>query len=638
MDIIDIMLARAMTPQGQTDIYVSKANKAAAKAEKAEQDAAEAIATVEAAADEIAAAKKEANDLLEAAQDALETAQQAAINMPEVYHTTGQNVDGYMTQKAVTDALATKADTTTLNIYVTTTTMNTALANKADKSYVDQQIANIPSSGGSGSGSGSNINLDFGSDNEGRIVIVDEEGHPISGTVTEEDIIQALITNGGYAARDAVGLEIDYENKSFTRTQQAVGKVMGSDFDSYTMYGGRRRCIVDDNGEIAAFYGENGYNEEYSNHQVMIYQPKFYYQRIPLQTEGNRVGKIINKDSIIISPTPQSGFKVHPLFINADGEEVDYVLLGAYEGSIYKTVAQSTYNFVITDIDFNTDKLASNANTKPITGTSNLTLQRAEQLANNRGTGWHIFNLQAESANQMLEIVEFGSLNGQSVLGKGVSQLTSQGSYNQSALTGSTYSLGNGSGMATSTIIETNDKYTTETENGKVSISYRGLENPWGNTWTMLGGILIYGNSVSNGGIPYICKNYNYSYTALTNNYESAGFSLPNSSGWVAAFGYGDKKYDWLFMPAAVGGNANSALPVGDNSWFDANLSGLRMVAHGGGWTFEDSDGPFYYACDHAPNDSTYRSYGTRLMFIPTKNNVYLNNIAKWQAEMNKGG
>ena len=238
----------------------------------------------------------------------------------------------------------------------------------------------------------------------------------------------------------------------------------------------------------------------------------------------------------------------------------------------------------------------------------------------------------------MLEIIEFGTLNGQAALGKGISNIASNGSYNQSALTGATASLGNASGAATQTIIETNGTQTTETTEGKNAISYRGFENPWGNTWTMLGGVLIYGDTVSNGGIPYICQNYSYSYNVLTNNYESVGFSLPNSSGWIATFGYGSKKYDWLLMPATVGGTANSALPVGDNGWFDSNLSGLRMIAHGGSWSFEDSDGPFYYACDHTPSDSTYRSYGARLMFVPTKNATYTANIAKWHTEMNQGG
>ena len=80
MDIIDIMLARDMTPQGKTEAYVAKAEKAAQKASAAEASAAAAIETVEAAADEIATAREEAASLLEEAQEALETAQSAQIN------------------------------------------------------------------------------------------------------------------------------------------------------------------------------------------------------------------------------------------------------------------------------------------------------------------------------------------------------------------------------------------------------------------------------------------------------------------------------------------------------------------------------------------------------------------------------
>ncbi len=54
MDIIDIMLARALTPQGQTETYVSIANAAAAKAAKAKDDAEDAVGIVEAAASAIA--------------------------------------------------------------------------------------------------------------------------------------------------------------------------------------------------------------------------------------------------------------------------------------------------------------------------------------------------------------------------------------------------------------------------------------------------------------------------------------------------------------------------------------------------------------------------------------------------------
>ena len=101
MDIIDIILAKKLTPQGQIETYAQKSQQAVANANQA-------VAAVEAAAEDIEEKQAAASDLLEQAQEALQTAQEAQIAMPEVYTTTGQNTDGYMTQKAVTDALDTK--------------------------------------------------------------------------------------------------------------------------------------------------------------------------------------------------------------------------------------------------------------------------------------------------------------------------------------------------------------------------------------------------------------------------------------------------------------------------------------------------------------------------------------------------
>lgn len=626
MDIIDIMLAKAMTPQGKTDAYVNKANKAAQTAAKAKQDAEAAVATVTAAAEDIADAQSAAATLLETAQEALATAQAAQGELPVAYSTTGQNTDGYMTQKATTDALAAKANSADVTNALSTKADSSALTNLATKTYVDNKIATIPTGGG-----GTATNLNLGSENKGKLVVVGADGNIIAGTVLEDELIEALIISGGYTARDAVGIEIDYDNKIVKRTQQAVGKSMGSDFDSFMMYGGRMRCNVADDGTINAFYGDPNYKES-GNGQVMVYQPKFYYQRIPITTTSNKVGKTVVRDSLMVSYTAQNGFKVHPIFKLPNGEELDYVLFSAYEGGLYDVSQDAYYGTTATNVDFEHDMMSSKINTKPITGSSGLTLQKAEQLANNRGAGWHIFNIQAESANQMLEVIEFGSFNGQNALGKGICNLGS-GENNIAAMTGATSSLGNASGVAMTTYLEANGSTTATSDNDKSAISYRGVENPWGNVWQMLNGILISGNTTSNGGIPYICKNGNYSYTSLTNDYESAGFSLPNNSGWISALGYGEKAYDWLLMPAEAN-NANSIIPIGDNGWFDSNLTGIRMVVHGGGWSFEESDGPFYYGCDKQPTDSTYKSYGARLMFIPTKNNIYTNNITKWQEKV----
>ena len=607
MDIIDIMLARAMTPQGKTEAYLTKAEKAAQKAAAAESSAAAAIQTVESAADEIAAAKSEANDLLATAQETLATAQEAQINMPEVYTTTGQNTDGYMTQKAVTDALATKADTSTLNSYVTANDMNTALTSVATKTYVDQKIAAIPHSGGSSGGGISNL----GSENAGHLVIVGDDGNIKASDTTEDTLIESLIRSGIYQAKDAVGLDINYQEKSFIRTQDASDYEMGEDFDLYTMYGGRKRCNVSDNGTITAFYGETNYADDGSNGQVMIYQPKFYYQRIPLKVENATKGQVIRRESVLISDTEQSGFKLHPAFITAEGEELDYILLPAYEGAVVE------------------DKLCSVAGVQP---TTSITIDAAEDYANARGNGWHIMNMKAISANQMLEMVEFGMLNGQTALEAGISNLQFSSNINCSAITGSTAALGNATGAAESTISNNNGTEIVNTTAGTRAISYRGMENPWGNVWQMVGGINILGDGNSNGGAPYICSDFNYTPSEIGDNYEYIGFNLPSIYGWVSAMGYGKQEYDWVFLPIECASTANSLLPVGDNLWTVASVAENKIVAVGGTYEYKESDGAFYYAADRNAAESARHNYGVRLMYIPTKNTTYWNNIAKWEA------
>jgi hypothetical protein len=136
-----------------------------------------------------------------------------------------------------------------------------------------------------------------------HLVKVDENGHLVASVATEEAIIEALLQAGTYIAKDAVGLDIDYANRAFNRVQEATGKTMGEDFNAYTMYGGRTRCNVSDNGAITAFYGDANYTEDGSNGQVMIYQPKFYYKRIIRTADELVKGKAIRHETLIISPT-----------------------------------------------------------------------------------------------------------------------------------------------------------------------------------------------------------------------------------------------------------------------------------------------------------------------------------------------
>ena len=659
MDIIDIMLARAMTPQGQTEIYLKKAAKAAQLAEQAKTDATEAVATVEAAADEIAAAKEEANELLETAQETLETAQEAQINTldtedvdaevkklnvavnlvngqnantyqvittypdntlhtenaTKMYKSTGNNEDGTMTQKAITDALDTKANTTILESYAT-------------KQYVTNAVNNITIHGGSGT-----INL--GSENAGKIVIIDENGNIISGNLTESELITGVIPTNDYVLNETIGLILDSENKSFERSQESVGKDAGSDFDKYPMFGGRMRCNVADNGTITAFYGDSNYRDDGSNGQVMVYQPKFYYQRIPLKTEDTRTGKVIRKEQLLVSGVEHPGFKLHPLFKGENDSVLEYVLLSAYQGCAYDV---STQSYLLNDeasVNFETDKLSSVAGAKPISGEKHsFTIDEAERLANNRGDGWHIMNMAAHSADQMLMISEFGMFNGQIAIESGITDLKyNDTTINIAAYTGSTASLGNTTGYATSTRVNMDGTVYIYDEVGKRAISYRGIENPWGNIWNYIGGINIYGQGNANGGMPYICTDFNYTSNAIGSNYEGVGFNLPVTSTWVSGMGYGNADYDWVFMPSESSDYANSALPIGDLIWITPYLNGTHVVVHGGMWNTTNKGGPFSYGCDRT-NTNSFKSYSARLMYVPTINNIYTANYQAWLAKM----
>ena len=106
-------------------------------------------------------------------------------------------------------------------------------------------------------------------------------------------------------------------------------------------------------------------------------------------------------------------------------------------------------------------KLTSIAGVKPV---NNITISAAEDYANARGQGWHIMNMAAESANQMLEMVEFGTMNGQSAIEQGISYAPS--STNSYFITGSTSALGNGTGHAESTQAEVNGSLQTFSNDG----------------------------------------------------------------------------------------------------------------------------------------------------------------------------
>ena len=433
------------------------------------------------------------------------------------------------------------------------------------------------------------------------------------------DDVKAYI---GYTDEDIVGLCVDYENKTFKRLAGVVNLSQGADFNKFTMYGGRKRCNVSDDGTITAYYGDENYAEDGSNGQVMVYQPAFYYKVVPLKLEKNTdsgIGYHLRKANYYVSSKPKTGFKLHPAFYDENGNAINYILFSADEGSMYDVSAKAYVNDNVDEsITYEEgDLLCSVAGKKPISGLRKGigTKANLELMAQNRGAGWHLETIEAISANQLLMMIELGIMNSQTGIGQGVVSIADNLSYNCSSLTGSTAELGNGTGSATETINEKGGVQTTETANGKVAVTYRGVENPFGNIWKHIQGINIWGDGTMCGGQPYVANDFNFNESKHSNNYKPAGFTLANSSGWINAMGYGSEEYDWLFMPSEIGGS--SALPVGDYSYKSTNLNSHRIAMLGAGWIYGSNAGVFSWRCDYGPNYRA-RNIGGRLIYVPT--------------------
>ena len=466
------------------------------------------------------------------------------------------------------------------------------------------------------------------------VQIVDSVNEDITETNANLSDLKAYI---GYTSGDILGLHADFENKVFTRLGAAVGLNAGSDFNAFPMYGQRRRVVVDSNGVIDETESPENITENDTNVDVMVYQPKFYYKVVPLKLEkqSSGLGYHIRKANYYISSTPHAGFKLHPLFYDENGNEVDYVLFSAYEASYMWTRQVSTTGFIDeifhdgedTDTTIeNNAVLKSLPYVKPISGQYKaMNKTNMENCALRKSSNWHLDTIKSVSANQLLMTIEYGAFNTQSAIGHGVVSNANNGSNNCSSLTGSTSAatFNTDSGMASETIYDVAGSETPFNTNGKLAISYRGMENPWGNIWKHTNGINLFGDGTEKGCQIYIAEDFNFNesvkgevtISGINYRYCNAGFTMSNATGYVSAFGYGNEKFDWLFIPSEVLGN--SSVPVGDNCQVLPNATNYRVVLFGGNWSGGPSAGDYCVFCTNAARAGN-GFIGGRLLFVPT--------------------
>ncbi len=444
---------------------------------------------------------------------------------------------------------------------------------------------------------------------------------PPEGVATKMDIqqvraeIEDLQGFVGYNDADVYGVEVDMVNKTFKRLAGAVNRTPGAGFDTINAFGGRKRCILTNEGKVVAYFGEAGYTETGAllqqvqrgsdtfpvgtKVQVMVEQPLFYYKVSPIELEPITDGKGYHhrKGRYYVSDKPKAGFKIHPAFI-VNGAVRDKIYLSAYEGSLYDASANA---YILNDeqvADFNNDMLSSIAGAKPISGlTQELTRGNVRKLAQKRGAGWQISYAATISATQLLFLIEYAKLNMQDVLGPGAVDKVDDSASNLAEPTGATTTLGNQSGHVTN-------------GNNIQMISYRGEENLYGNTWKFIDGINVMANGIH---AAYVAD-HDFNDKQSAGSYADIGFTLAKTSGYVSAFGY-SSAFDWLFLTSETAGN--SSVPVGDyfyQYYTTTDDGGWRIARASANWINGGRAGGYIWATDAASN-SRGRDVSGRLVF-----------------------
>lgn len=453
-------------------------------------------------------------------------------------------------------------------------------------------------------GNAENVNLEV---NPGAVATIGD----IQALEQEIADLRAFI---GYTEPDIYGVEVDFKNRRFTRLAGAVGLNPGADFDSVNAFGGRKRCILTNEGVVLAYYGDAAYTETGAllravtigettypvgtKVQVMVEQPRFYYKVVPLELEpiSGGDGHHMRKARYYVSDQPRSGFKLHPLF-KYNTAENEKVYLSAFEGCLWD---KSANTYLLNDeqvADFAADMLSSIGNAKPVSGlTQNLTRANARALAHNRGTGWEIQTAASASASQMLMLVEYASFNMQEKIGVGVTSKVDDGATSMTEITGATTNLGNASGAVMNA-------------NNFNVVTYRGEENLWGNIWTFVDGMNINAKGIHK----LYVADHAFADSVLDGAYKDTGITLAKANGYVSAFGY-NEAFDWLFVTSEVLGN--SSLPVGDYFWQNHTYNAVMIALLGARWNDGASAGAVCWSVANAPSHR-YRHIGARPVYFP---------------------
>lgn len=324
----------------------------------------------------------------------------------------------------------------------------------------------------------------------------------------------------------------------------------------------------------------------------------------------------------LLVATPDNTVEIRMSEYNLPGyTKVEKKYIGAYEGVI-NTGSVDTQN-TLRSIAVSRLKL------KPVV---NKTRNQFQTFArgNNRTNNWNIYTYGAHRDLTWLFVVEYATLNSQKAfntnlttegyhqggLGEGITTgtVTVNGATTYSFVpSGTTKSLGNGTGIIEYTHTNTNAEGTS-TGTKVVNVPrYRGIENPFGHVWKNVIDVVVAGtdNSV------YICKDYTKfgTFEGGTNpiiaGYELQDFKESTITGQYVKKLVNNNQAD--LFPTVVGNGASATTYYCDYHWASATATPRTLLIGGG--SDSGSYGGLFYLNSSNGLDHSYATVGTRITF-----------------------
>lgn len=329
----------------------------------------------------------------------------------------------------------------------------------------------------------------------------------------------------------------------------------------------------------------------------------------------------------LLVATPDNTVEIRMSEYNLPGyTKVEKKYIGAYEGVI-NTGSVDTQN-TLRSIAVSTLKL------KPVV---NKTRNQFQTFArgNNRTNNWNIYTYGAHRDLTWLFVVEYATLNSQKAfnanltaegyhqggLGEGVTTgtVTVNGATTYSFVpSGTTKSLGNGTGIIEYTHTNTNaEGASTGTKTVNVP-RYRGIENPFGHVWKNVIDVVVAGtdNSV------YICKDYTKFGTfeggtnptaeqLITAGYELQDFKESTITSQCVKKLVNNNQAD--LFPTVVGNGASATTYYCDYHWTSATATPRTLLL--GGSSGNGSDAGLFSLYSYYGLGASSATVGTRITF-----------------------